>query len=49
MRSLTVKYDQTLRECCAILGLDEPNEAPPLQPLERIRTEADLCSRGVTW
>ncbi|MGH3470501.1 MAG: hypothetical protein ACRDPG_00450 [Nocardioidaceae bacterium] len=46
--SLTLEYDQTLQECCTSLGLTSPQSAP-LNQLDRINTEADLCLHGVTW
>lgn len=45
---LTVQYDETLAECCAVLGLPSPSD-PPLKALDRIETEAALCLHGVTW
>ena len=48
LRAVSLAYDDTLRDCCAALGLPEPGR-PPLPPTSRLLAEAALAQRGVTW
>lgn len=48
LRTVSLAYDDTLRECCAVLGLPEPGR-PPLLAASRLQAEAALAQRGVTW
>ena len=48
LRAVSLAYDDTLRDCCAALGLPEPGRAP-LPPASRLLAEAALAQRGVTW
>lgn len=48
LQALTLAYDDTLRECCAALGLPAPDHSP-LTATERLRTQTDLAVHGLTW
>jgi len=48
LRTVSLAYDDLLRDCCAALGLPEPGR-PPLPPSSRLLAEAALAQRGVTW
>lgn len=48
LRTVSLAYDDILRDCCAALGLPEPGR-PPLPPASRLLAEASLAQRGVTW
>ncbi|MFY0407270.1 hypothetical protein [Solicola sp. PLA-1-18] len=48
MRAIGLAYDDTLRACCASLGLDAP-ETSPVSALERMMMEAELAQHGVSW
>ena len=47
MRTVTLAYDERLRDCCCAVGLPEPGV--PLSSLDRLQTEAALAQVGVTW
>jgi hypothetical protein len=47
LRALSLAYDDTLRDCCRALGLEEPST--PLSALDRLQTEAALAQHGVQW
>ena len=47
MRTVTLAYDDRLRDCCTVLGLPEPGV--PLSSFDRLQTEAALAQQGVTW
>ena len=48
LQTVTLAYDDTLRACCAALGLPRPDRSP-LSPVVRLQTEAALAQRGLTW
>ena len=48
LRSVTMAYDDTLRDCCRALDLPEP-EKPPMGSVARLQTEAALAQHGLTW
>lgn len=48
LQAITLAYDDTLRECCAALGLPPPDHSP-LTPSERVQTQAELSLHGLTW
>lgn len=48
LRTVSLAYDDTLRACCRALDLPEP-DAPPLDGLVRLETEAALAQRGLNW
>ncbi len=48
LRTVELAYDDTLRACCAVLELPQPDR-PPLSSLVRLETEAALAQRGLTW
>lgn len=47
VRGVSLAYDDTLKACCAALGLPEPQT--PLSPVERLATEAALQEVGLSW
>jgi hypothetical protein len=48
LRAAGLAYDDTLRACCAAVGLPEPSSSP-LSAVSRLHTEAALAQAGVTW
>lgn len=48
LRAVSLAYDDTLRDCCRVLGLPPPAERP-LSGLARLQTEAELAQRGLVW
>lgn len=48
LRTVSLAYDDTLRDCCAVVGLPTPGR-PPLPASSRLQAEAALAQRGVTW
>lgn len=47
LRTVTLAYDDRLRDCCCAVGLPEPGV--PLSAFDRLQTEAALAQVGVTW
>jgi hypothetical protein len=48
LHALGLRYDETLVDCCAVLGLPAPGR-PPLEGVVRLQVEASLAQRGVSW
>ncbi len=48
LRAVGLAYDDTLRDCCRVVGLPEPS-TPPLSAVSRLQTEAALAQSGVRW
>ncbi|MBV9595069.1 MAG: hypothetical protein JO147_14880 [Actinobacteria bacterium] len=48
LRALNLAYDETLRCCCAEVGLPRP-ETIPLSGYDRLETEAALVQAGLVW
>lgn len=48
LRAAALAYDDTLRSACRTLQVDVP-DGSPLDPVERLQTEAALAQRGLVW
>jgi hypothetical protein len=48
LRAVSLAYDDVLRSACRTLEVDVPDSGP-LQPVERLQTEAALAQRGLIW
>jgi hypothetical protein len=48
LRAATLAYDWVLLAACRTLDVPQPGPAP-LDPLDRLSTEAALATRGLQW
>jgi hypothetical protein len=48
LRAASLAYDDVLLSACRTLQIDVPAKAP-LDPLERLETEAALAQQGLVW
>lgn len=48
LRATTLAYDDVLLTACRALQITPPG-SPPLQPIERLETEAALAQEGLVW
>lgn len=48
LKALSLAYDDTLRACCRLLDLPEPDR-PPWTPVTRLQIEAELARAGLDW
>lgn len=48
LQALSLAYDDTLRLCCRVLDVPEP-ERPPWPPVTRLQIEAELARAGLDW
>lgn len=48
LQALSLAYDDTLRLCCRLLDVPEP-ERPPWPPVTRLQIEAELARAGLDW
>ena len=48
LKALSLAYDDTLRACCLLLDLPEPDR-PPWTPVTRLQVEAELARAGLDW
>ena len=48
LHDVGLRYDSTLAQCCAALGLPAPGP-PPLDGVVRLEVEASLAQRGLSW
>ena len=48
LQALSLAYDDTLRLCCRLLEVPEP-ERPPWPPVTRLQVEAELARAGLDW
>ena len=48
LQALSLAYDDTLRLCCRLLDLPEPDR-PPWTPVTRLQIEAELARAGLDW
>ena len=48
LQALSLAYDDTLRLCCRLLEVPEP-ERPPWPPVTRLQVEAELARAGLHW
>ena len=46
-RATALAYDEALQACCAAVGVPVP--PGPLDAVDRLRAEAELAARGITW
>lgn len=48
LQAISLAYDDTLRLCCRLLDVPEP-ERPPWNPVTRLQIEAELARAGLDW
>ena len=48
LQALSLAYDDTLRACCRLLDVPEPDR-PPWTPVTRLQVEAALARAGLDW
>lgn len=48
LQALSLAYDDTLRLCCRLLDVPEPDR-PPWPPVTRLQVEAELARAGLDW
>jgi len=48
LQALSLAYDDTLRLCCRLLDVPEPDR-PPWTPVTRLQIEAELARAGLDW
>jgi hypothetical protein len=48
LRAASLAYDDVLRSACRTLELEVPDRTP-LDPVERLETEAALAQKGLVW
>lgn len=48
LQAISLAYDDTLRLCCRLLDVPEP-ERPPWNPVTRLHIEAELARAGLDW
>ncbi|WP_392425498.1 hypothetical protein [Barrientosiimonas humi] len=49
MLATALAYDDALRDCCRALDVPVEMTSAPLDPVERLRLEAELEAAGLTW
>ncbi len=49
LQAISLAYDDTLRICCRVLEVPEPDDRTPWPPFTRLAIEAELARAGLAW
>lgn len=49
LKAISLAYDDTLRICCRVLEVPEPDDRTPWPPFTRLAIEAELARAGLAW